>query len=410
MIILYCGAFIMMNLTYSIERSSSMVENLSKEGMAVMDVFKNMSHRFIEKDEWLMNGVMDSANVANYPLDWTQLSSGIEKFSDVASSELTASNLFGGNSVASTQMTYMPVNNDSTNDFTLDERKRLNILNEVWKKVNLVRLGYEFDVNITSTFFMIKNTNDNKEIIATFPGQNASVSTFTTYDFYNEAMLNLNTSEYVTIPLQSDPFSTGIPKIVGYCKGFNISGKYEGVTGIFYNSELMKNLLVPVAEKAEKMTFSLYQVTSSGDVLLATTDTDKIIEGSGDVLTILDIPAVNDTLVIKDVIKSGDEYLLTEFSERSGSGAVYKAAGIYGPYYKKAESSAYDWRAIFLQDNDVLVEFYKKLQDDIQSEFALIYGLIPFYCIVLCIILGIIMYFCVLRPIKELAKAAKGKI
>lgn len=158
MIILYAGAFTIfevcsssspfvgfaiLDLTCSIERSSSMVENLSKEGMAVMDVFKNMSHRFIEKNEWLMDGVMGSGSIADYPLDWTQLSSGIPKFSDVATSELTASDLFGGNMVASKQMTYMPVNNDSSNDFTEDELKRLNILNEVWKKVNLGKELYE---------------------------------------------------------------------------------------------------------------------------------------------------------------------------------------------------------------------------------------------------------------------------
>lgn len=253
---------------------------------------------------------------------------------------------------------------------------------------------------------MIKNTNDNKQIIATFPGQNATVNTFTTYDFYNEAMLN--TSEYVTLTLRSDPFNTGIPSIVGYCKGFTISGKYEGVSGIFYNSKLVKNLLVPVALKAEKMTFSLYQVTSDGEVLLATTDEDNIIEGPGDVLDILEQQTPKNTLIDKDIVKSGKEYKLREFSQRSESGAAYKAAGIYGPYYKEAEASQYDWKAIFLQDNTVLVDFYNKMKSDMKSEFSLIYGLIPLYCIVLCIILGIVMYFCVLRPIKELSKAARG--
>jgi hypothetical protein len=243
---------------------------------------------------------------------------------------------------------------------------------------------------------MIKDTVNNKEILATFPGQNATINSFTTYDFYNKAMLN--TSEYVTMTLRTDPFNTGIPKIVGYCKGFTIAGK------------LVKNLLVPVALKAEKMTFSLYQVTSSGDVLLATTDVNNIIESPGDVLDILKLQTPQNTLIDKDIVKSGEGYKLRDFSQRSESGASYKAAGIYGPYYKEAEASAYDWKAIFLQDNTVLVEFYNKMKNDMKSEFSLIYGLIPLYCIVLCIILGIVMYFCVLRPIKELSKAARGKI
>ena len=78
-------------------------------------------------------------------------------------------------------------------------------------KVNLVKLGYNFDVDVTSLFFMIKDTINNKQILVTFPGQGATVSDFANYDFYNTAMSN--TSKYVTITLQSDPFGTGIPQV-----------------------------------------------------------------------------------------------------------------------------------------------------------------------------------------------------
>lgn len=135
-----------------------MVETLSKEGMAMMDVFKNMSHRFIEKNEWLMVGVLTPDSIDSYPLDWTYLDNGIPQYSAVDANDLTEDANFGGNSVAKSQMTYSLVNGDSNNDFTEDELKRMNVLNEVWKKVNLVKLGYEFDVDVTSTFFMIKNT------------------------------------------------------------------------------------------------------------------------------------------------------------------------------------------------------------------------------------------------------------
>jgi len=207
-----------------------MVESLSKEAMAVMDIFKNMSQRFIEKDEWLFKGVMSANSISNYPLDWTQLTNGIPLFSTMSSGELTTDEYFGNKSIAKNQMTYVLVNNDVANDFTVDQLKRLNILNEVWKKVNLVKLGYEFNVDITSTFFMIKDTVNNKYIMATFPGQNATVGDFTGYDFYNEAMKDI--SKYITITLRNDPFNSGMEKVVGYCKGFTVNGKYEGVTGI----------------------------------------------------------------------------------------------------------------------------------------------------------------------------------
>ena len=95
--------------------------------------------------------------------------------------------MFGGNMVAQDQMTYVLVDNDTTNEFTEDQLKRMNVLNGVWNKINLVRLGYEFDVDITSTFFMIEETSTNKQIVATFPGQELTVSSFTNYDFYNSA-------------------------------------------------------------------------------------------------------------------------------------------------------------------------------------------------------------------------------
>lgn len=84
-IILEIGVLIMMNLTYSIERSSSMVESLSKEAMAVMDVYKNMSQRFIQKDEWLLKGVLEANTVDDYPLDWTKLTAGIPQYTSTLS-------------------------------------------------------------------------------------------------------------------------------------------------------------------------------------------------------------------------------------------------------------------------------------------------------------------------------------
>jgi hypothetical protein len=54
----------------------SNLDDLSKEAMAVMDVFKNMSHRFIEKDTWLISGVLGAADTSKYPLNWESLSSG----------------------------------------------------------------------------------------------------------------------------------------------------------------------------------------------------------------------------------------------------------------------------------------------------------------------------------------------
>lgn len=387
------GVYFMMDVTYQLldeKINISNINDLAKEVVGEMDVFKNMSQRYIDKDTWLMTGVMSADTVANYPLDWTVISSGIPQFSAVSASQLTSDPGFGGNKVAQSQMTYVLVNNDASNDFTTDQLKRLNILNEIWKKINLVRLGYNFDVNVTSTFYMIQDITNGHQIIATFPGQGITAQTFTNYNFYKQA--RSDTSQYIAITIQNDPFNSGIPQVIGYCKGFDISGKYTGVVGVLYNSSLMKNLIQPIANKSDSVTFSLYQVTSSGDKLLASTDTANVISGPGNVQTILTLTTSNSNLVLRDVIKGvNGEYLLRDSSPISNSGAVYKAAAINGPYYSVTSQQNYDFRAILLQSNDVLVTFANKMKEDINSKFEIVYILLPFECIVLCIIVGIIM-------------------
>mmetsp|Transcript_24503 Transcript_24503/g.28178 ORF Transcript_24503/g.28178 Transcript_24503/m.28178 type:complete len:225 (+) Transcript_24503:930-1604(+) len=222
---------------------------------------------------------------------------------------------------------------------------------------------------------MIKDTTNNHEIITTYPGQGITANSFTSYSFYNTAISDI--SKYITITIQDDPFKSGIPQVVGYCKGFNISGKYEGVIAIFYNSSLMKNLIEPVAKKSDSVTFVLYQVTSDGDKQLASTDTVNVVEGKGDVKSILKLTTNTTRLVLKDVVLRDGMYMLRESSSMSDSGAAYKSTGINGPYYKEANYTEYDFRAIFLQSNEVLVKFANKMKEDINSEFSLILYLLP---------------------------------
>ena len=432
--ILLGGVFIMRNITFTMLDEMNDVSNLddlSKEAMAVMDVFKTMSHRFIEKDIWLLRGVLAAADENNYPLDWTKLNVGIQTIEDFKanSGNVNSDNSDFQGEIAPQQMTYKyPSSTTSLTDDSIF--KRLNMLNDVWTKINLVKLGYEFDVDITSTFFMIQSTtNANDKLLVTFPGQTVTINdNFADYDFYNSArdkklLMSDITSDttdeekensYVTIPLQADPFNSINGNVVGYCKWFEITGgsdSYEGVVGIFYKSSLMKKLTEPVAKKAEGIVFSLYQVDGNQDLLLATTDTKGIIEGSNEIKKILKSQrSQKNNLVKNDIFQDGDSYSLEESSSKSKSGASFKATGIYGPYYNDINdpSTTYDFRGIFLQDNEVLVRFSDKMREDINKDFVLVFVLLPFYCILLCIVVGLILYLCVLRPIKELAKASKG--
>lgn len=75
-----------------------------------------------------------------------------------------------------------------------------------------MRLGYEFDVNITSTVFMIKDTTNNHEIITTYPGQGITANSFTSYSFYNTAISDI--SKYITVSLDHLSKSSFLSKVL----------------------------------------------------------------------------------------------------------------------------------------------------------------------------------------------------
>ena len=401
----------MMNLTYDMldeKIYTSNLENLSREIMGEMDVFKNMSHRFIEKDEWLMKGVLEPNSSDDYPLDWTALSEGIPLFSDFPEANKTSDSNLGDSMVAADQMTYVRVNNISANDFELDELKRMNVLNGVWNKINLVRLGYEFDVDVSSTFFMIKNKTSDKQIIATFPGQGITAENFTNYDFYNQAMAN--TSEYVTIHNDTNPFGNTNYNVIGYCKGFSVGDKYEGVIGIFYNTNLIENLVRPIAEKAAGITYKVYQVNGDQTDIIANADSNNVID-DGNVFQILSRNNImTNRIESMSVLHENNQYVLTESTSRSRSGAKYKVCGIFGPYYR-TNTTEYDFKAIILQNTEVVISFTDSMRDDIYDEFQLVFYLLPVECFGLCALVGIILYIIiyvnVLKPIQQLTKVAQ---
>lgn len=137
-------------------------------------------------------------------------------------------------------------------------------------------------------------------------------------------------------------------------------------------------------------------MTSDGDVLLASTDTNNVISENGKVKDILRLQSGNTTLILKDVHYSDQEgYYLTDFSQKRDSGAVYKAAGIYGPYYSEDITKNIDFKAIFLEDKDGPLSKLKQSRST--------------YIILFYIAYLVLMYFFVLKPIKELTRGSNSK-
>ena len=143
--------------------------------------------------------------------------------------------------------------------------------------------------------------------------------------------------------------------------------------------------------------------------MLASTDSDNIISGEGNVLSLLSLQTTNTTLVMRDIHKTNEGYLLEAYSQKRESGAVYKACGIYGPYYRQADKDQYEFRAIFLQQNDAAFSWLFERKTFFLRQ---IYHTGPsgiLYCLFPFVILGFIMHFFVLRPIKQLTKGSKSK-
>lgn len=106
--------------------------------------------------------------------------------------------------------------------------------------------------------------------------------------------------------------------------------------------------------------------------------------------------------------------LLTDsYASISEAGSEYNVWAMNGPVYIdiSAGEGPYDFRAVVLQNRKVIEDFTGTMRGNIYDEFTLVFILLPFEWFVLCmivnIILHLIIYLNVLKPIKELTKVAQ---
>jgi len=221
--------------------------DLTKESAATLSVHKVISEKSLNKTRGLLVDILNKSDISEYPLDWTSVS----ELPTISSQTTTPSDEFGGLGITTEQMTYIAPTGAGQLDPT--DMQKINILNAIWKRINLIMIGMDSNINITRTFFMVEDTESTtkRQILTTIPGQEFE-QTLTSEEFTDFVCFKNGTADNQTvypIDLQTDPFYGGIAQTTGYCKGFTV-GKFSGAVGVIYNVANVENLLLPLLDNS----------------------------------------------------------------------------------------------------------------------------------------------------------------
>ena len=357
----------------------------------------------------LLVAILAQSTVDGYPLDWTQFSA-----LPLASGTTTkSSSMFSGLNVTYSQMTYIvPTGASSvTSDPVLN---KLNALNMFWTQANLIRIGYNSDVDASRLFIMLEENDGSgttKQILATMPGQyftkNITSSEYSSFSWYTEALAN--NTKLVKILKQSDPFYGGMNLDVGFCKGFAV-GNFKGVVGIMFNTDTFDKLISPLLGRSSAKK-SLYIWNPSS--LFFKNDTDNILTLSPEIQTkVITDKLFSDREIFFDAFKSGSGYELKDVEFNSFSGSIYKIASVLCPFTKSGTKlSDYDYQIILFQTNDDIQNISRQIESDvINPNFSALIGYVILSILMLCCIIGIIVCFYswkITLPIKKLHALTK---
>ena len=132
-----------------------------------MNVFKNISAKTIEKSNHFLTSIFDSGARANYPLDWTD-GSELNTFSAASGKESVPE--YGANQITYEEMTYETVTSGTLAPDLKDVLKKLKVLNPIWQKINLVRMGHNSDLDIARLCIMVEEGTAGQNLLAVYPG------------------------------------------------------------------------------------------------------------------------------------------------------------------------------------------------------------------------------------------------
>lgn len=244
-----------------------------------MKIHRDISKYNIQKARSILVKTLDAASVSEFPLDWTQFSN-LPKAADVTTK---TSSTFGGLGVNYDNMTHIvPTGATTVNSTVL---KKLNTLNYIWKQLNIIRIGFNSDVDITRSFIMLEDTSGTDvKILATMPGQYFSTditsTQFSSFSWYTSAIAD--TTQLIKIDRQSDPFNGGLDLAVGFVMGFT-SGTLRGVVGVHYNTYAIQQLVYPLFDRSSAEV-SVY-IWNTNQSMIISKDSYNIIETTPNIVS-----------------------------------------------------------------------------------------------------------------------------
>ena len=189
----------------------------------------------------LLVDILSKQSISEYPLDWTQ-SPVLPTIDQVKS---TKDPKYWNLNFSVTNMTYITPTNSAKSDPVV--LQKINLLNPIWQRINLLMIGINSDINITRTFIMLEDTSTSSKMLATIPGQSfnqpLSDAEFSNFPWYENAVSSNN---LVMISKSTDPFYGWIPEAIGFWKGFKIGTTMQGAVGVFFNASQIETLLSPL--------------------------------------------------------------------------------------------------------------------------------------------------------------------
>mmetsp|Transcript_3631 Transcript_3631/g.3068 ORF Transcript_3631/g.3068 Transcript_3631/m.3068 type:complete len:424 (+) Transcript_3631:221-1492(+) len=404
------------------------LENLNREMAATLTVHQDISEKTLNKTKRLVEDILISSVtqgtdaegnityfITDYPIDWLRVS---ELHKDSVATVQDPK--FGNLPVTYDYMTYiLPNASDSFDSYTL---RKLNTLNSIWSRINLIMIGQDSNINITRTFIMMQDiTNpDTMEMLATIPGQqfeqNINTDEFLNFPWFKSALLD--TDKLIKINMQADPFHGGLTKTTGFAKGFRV-GNYQGAVGVMFSDEDIHNLLSLFFDNNEE---NLDEVKTSIAAYITNPVEEFLIEDQHELLNLSqivedltgkatseiyknkiiheEIEVTDEGYIIKAIPKREEELniirklfvdeLFNTEDDQEQKGKIYSlVAALIPNNINSTNLEDYDYLVILLEDQTGVNTFSQNLKIDIEHEFWILIFIIIGCSIFLSALIGL---------------------
>ena len=211
---------------------------------------------------------------------------------------------------------------------------------------------------------MIENEGDS--VLTLYPGQQLNTDAsldFASYSFYTQSIAN--TGNLTIIERQQDPFSS-VGEVAGFAYKIN-AATVQGVIAVFYRIAQVEQLLAPVLNVTESLSYFVLQLPN-------TTLVENVPQAGILTQQSIDYLASDDSLssreLAKDIRLENGGYVLAPVEYTGKSSASYKMVRLFSSFSTVSSNvDDYEFMVIVLQEQAVFSVYSLNLEDDINSQY-----------------------------------------